>query len=58
MSPPAYLIEPEEVAKLRAIADRLGDCQTLTHDQRRDLMNQLALIVSGLVPYDYPDPAL
>lgn len=40
-----YLFEPEDVARLRTIANRLGDERPLTHDQRRDLMNDLCVVI-------------
>ena len=49
--PVVYLIEPEDVTRLRSVANRLGDMQTLTSDQRRDLMNMISLVVGRLTPW-------
>lgn len=45
--PDAFYIDARDLEKLRAIAQRLGDMQTLTHDARRDLMNLLALVIAN-----------
>lgn len=43
-----HVIDPEDIEKLTAIANRLGDCTTLSFDERRDLMNKLCLIISNI----------
>jgi hypothetical protein len=51
IEPEAYLFECEDVAQLRTIANRLGDERTLTHDQRRDLMNALCVVIGRAQDY-------
>jgi hypothetical protein len=46
--PAAYLVDPEDLQRLRGIASRLGDMQALSHDQRRDLMNLLCLVLGRI----------
>jgi hypothetical protein len=43
-----YYIESYGVEKLKQIANRLGDTQVITTDQRRDLMNKLVLVISDI----------
>lgn len=43
-----HVVEEEDIVKLRAIADRLGDTSILSFDERRDLMNKLCLILSNI----------
>ena len=49
--PVAYLMEPRDIQRLRDIANRLGDGATITPDQRRDMMNMIALIASNAQPF-------
>lgn len=43
-----FYVEQRNLERLQSIANRLGDMQALTHDQRRDLMNLLALVVGEI----------
>ena len=46
----AYAIEPEDLAKLKTISDRLYDGTTLSYDERRELAFVVKRIVDDAVP--------
>ena len=51
----AYGLEPEDIAKLRAVSTRLNSPRHLSFDNRRDLANLVDLICSRAVPLDNPN---